>query len=108
MAIDPAKSPLLSPDGDWNSFRFSIDLDSETAAALQRRADVKLARLFVRAPTKMNASSQLIIIPRVNGGLRGDTSLGQDSSPGINKQNAGLYQHREIRDEGSIHVAGRR
>src|SRR5437870_5473125 len=49
MAIDPAKSALPEPEGALEFVPMRVDLDSETAAALQRRADLKLARLFVRA-----------------------------------------------------------
>src|SRR6266513_861357 len=49
MAIDPAKSTLPEPEGELQFVPLNVDLDSETAAALQRRADLKLARLFVRA-----------------------------------------------------------
>src|SRR5207249_2392171 len=49
MAIDPAKSPLPEPEGELQFIPMHVDLASETVAALQRRADLKLARLFVRA-----------------------------------------------------------
>jgi len=49
MAIDPAKSSLPEPEGKLEFIPMHPDLDSETAATLQRRADLKLARLFVRA-----------------------------------------------------------
>jgi outer membrane protein TolC len=49
MAIDPAKTSLPEPEGELQFVPIRVDLDSETAAALQRRADLKLARLFVRA-----------------------------------------------------------
>src|SRR5207249_5778967 len=49
MAIDPAKASLPEPEGELQLVPMRVDLDSETAAALQRRADLKLARLFVRA-----------------------------------------------------------
>ena len=49
MGIDPAKASLPEPDGELQSVPVRVDLDSETAAALERRADLKLARLFVRA-----------------------------------------------------------
>jgi len=49
MAIDSAKTSLPEPEGKLQFVPMSVDLDSETAAALQRRADLKLARLFVRA-----------------------------------------------------------
>src|SRR5438094_7033445 len=49
MGIDPAKSTLPEPEGELQFVPMRVDVDSETAAALQRRADLKLARLFVRA-----------------------------------------------------------
>jgi outer membrane protein TolC len=49
MGIDPAKSTLPEPEGELQFVPRSVDVDSETAAASQRRADLKLARLFVRA-----------------------------------------------------------
>ncbi|MGC1323296.1 MAG: TolC family protein [Candidatus Udaeobacter sp.] len=49
MGIDPAKSSLPEPDGELEFAPMRIDLAAETAAALQRRVDLKLARLFVRA-----------------------------------------------------------
>jgi outer membrane protein len=49
MGIDPAKASLPEPEGELQSVPIRVDLDSETAAALQRRADLRLARLFVRA-----------------------------------------------------------
>ena len=49
MGIDPAKASLPEAEGELQSVPVRVDLDSETAAALERRADLKLARLFVRA-----------------------------------------------------------
>ena len=49
MAIDPAGAPLPEPEGELQSVPVRVDLDSETATALQRRVDLKLARLFVRS-----------------------------------------------------------
>jgi outer membrane protein TolC len=72
MAIDPAKSPLPEPDGELEFIPIRIDLDSETAAALQRRADVKLARLFVRAANEDESIIAADYYPEVNGGLRGE------------------------------------
>src|SRR6266446_3128020 len=72
MAIDPAKASLPEPEGKLQFVPMRIDLDSETAAALQRRADLKLARLFVRAANE----DQLIIAadyyPAVAGAINGD------------------------------------
>src|SRR5262245_15077675 len=48
-AVEPGKASLPEPEGELQSVPVRVDLDSETAAALQRRADLKLARLFVRA-----------------------------------------------------------
>src|SRR5262249_10589432 len=49
MAVNPATASLPEPEGQLQSIPVRVDLDSETAAALERRADLKLARLFVRA-----------------------------------------------------------
>ena len=49
MAIDPARASLPEPEGELQSIPIRVDLDSETAGALQRRVDLRLARLFVRA-----------------------------------------------------------
>ena len=72
MAIDPAQSSLPEPDGELQFVPVHVDLDSETTAALQRRADVKLARLFVRAANE----DQLIIAadyyPAVDGAINGE------------------------------------
>src|SRR5205809_2382069 len=57
MATDPARSSLPEPDGELQFVPMRVGLDSETAAALQRRADLKLARLFVRSANE----DQLII-----------------------------------------------
>jgi len=72
MAIDPAKSPLPEPDGELEFIPIHINLDSETAAALQRRADVKLARLFMRAANEDERIIAADYYPEVNGGLRGE------------------------------------
>jgi outer membrane protein TolC len=40
---------LPAPDGELSFTPVNIDLNSETAAALERRTDIKLARLLVRA-----------------------------------------------------------
>jgi outer membrane protein TolC len=72
MAIDPAKTSLPEPEGKLQFVPMRIDLDSETAAALQRRADLKLARLFVRAANE----DQLIIAadyyPAAAGAINGE------------------------------------
>src|SRR5438045_4938644 len=72
MAIDPARSSLPEPDGELQFVPMRVGLDSETAAALQRRADLKLARLFVRAA---NEDQQIIAAdyyPAVGGTINGE------------------------------------
>ena len=49
MGTDPAKSSLPEPEGELKFLPVEMDVSAETAAALQRRVDLKLARLFVRA-----------------------------------------------------------
>jgi outer membrane protein TolC len=49
MGIDPARSSLPEPDGELKFVSTQVDVGAETPAALERRADLKLARLFVRA-----------------------------------------------------------
>src|SRR5260370_41937901 len=72
MAIDPTKTSLPEPEGKLQFVPMRIDLDSETAGALQRRADLKLARLFVRSANE----DQLIIAadyyPAVAGAINGE------------------------------------
>jgi len=72
MAIDPAKTSLPEPEGDLQFVPMRVDLDSETGAALQRRADLKLARLFVRAA---NADQRIIeagYYPAIVGNITGN------------------------------------
>src|SRR5438093_1615600 len=45
MGIDPARKILPGPDGELDFVPMHVALDAETAAALERRADVKLARI---------------------------------------------------------------
>src|ERR671930_1792768 len=72
MGIDPAKSSLPQPDGELTFVPMRIDLDAETPAALQRRVDLKLARLFVRAA---NEDQRIIVAdyyPAVAGTVNGE------------------------------------
>jgi outer membrane protein TolC len=72
MGIDPAKSALPEPEGQLEFVPMRLDVDSETAAALQRRADLKLAHLFARSAKE----DQLIIAadyyPAVAGAINGE------------------------------------
>jgi outer membrane protein TolC len=72
MGIDPAKSPLPEPDGELEFVPIRVNLDSETAAALERRADVKLAHLFVRAANEDERIIAADYYPAATGGLRGE------------------------------------
>jgi outer membrane protein len=72
MAIDPGKASLPEPEGELQSIPVRVDLDSETAAALQRRADLKLARLFVRAANEDQRIIAADYYPIVSGSLPGE------------------------------------
>src|SRR5438309_2441509 len=72
MGIDPAKRALPAPEGELEFMPMHVDLDFETAAALERRADVKLARLFVRAANEDERIIAADYYPEATGGLRGD------------------------------------
>src|SRR5260370_2603831 len=72
MGIDPAKSSLPEPEGELQVVTSQPDLDSETAAALQRRADLKLARLFVRAANEDERIIAADYYPAVGGNIHGE------------------------------------
>jgi outer membrane protein len=72
MGIDPAKSSLPEPDGELNFVPMRIDLDTETAAALQRRVDLKLARLFVRAANEDQRVIAADYYPRIDGSIHAE------------------------------------
>jgi len=72
MAIDPATRSLPEPEGELQFVPTLVDLDSEKAAALERRADVKLARLFVRAANHDERIIAADYYPNVTGGFRGE------------------------------------
>jgi len=72
MGIDPAKRTLPAPEGELEFISMHVDLDFETAAALERRADVKLARLFVRAANEDERIIAADYYPEATGGLRGE------------------------------------
>jgi outer membrane protein len=72
MAINPAQGTLPEPEGELQSIPLRVDLDSETAAALQRRADVKLARLFVRAANEDQRIIEADYYPVITGGINGE------------------------------------
>ncbi len=72
MAIDPANRSLPEPEEELQFVPMHPDLESEKAAALERRADVKLARLFVRAANHDERIIAADYYPAVTGGLRGE------------------------------------
>jgi len=72
MGIDPVESALPQPEGDLEFAAMHVDLESEIAAALQRRADLKLARLFVRAANEDERIIAADYYPEVAGRISGE------------------------------------
>src|SRR4030095_8002663 len=72
MGIDPARSSLPEPEGELQFIPTRIDVDAETAAALQHRADVKLAHLFVRAANEDQRIIAADYYPAIAGGVHGE------------------------------------
>src|SRR5437868_755379 len=72
MAIDPTKSTLPEPEGELQFIPMRLDVDSETAAALQRRSDLKLARLFVRGANEDQRIIAADYYPAVAGTINGE------------------------------------
>src|SRR5438094_8881784 len=72
MAIEPPKSTLPEAEGELQFIPMSLDVDSETAAALQRRSDLKLARLFVRAANEDQRIIAADYYPAVTGSINGE------------------------------------
>jgi len=72
MGIDPAKSSLPEPDGELQFVPMHLDVAAETAAALERRVDLKLARLFVRAANEDQRIIAADYYPAVAGSFHGE------------------------------------
>ena len=72
MGIDPAKSSLPEPEGELKFVPTEIDVGAETAAALQRRVDLKLARLFIRAANEDQRIIAADYYPTVVGSIHGE------------------------------------
>src|SRR4029453_15512291 len=72
MGLDPAKSSLPEPEGELEFVPMRIDVAGETAAALQRRVDLKLARLFVRAANEDQRIIAADYYPRLVGSIHGE------------------------------------
>jgi outer membrane protein TolC len=73
MAIDPKSDATLpSPDGELSFAPVDADLNAETTAALERRTDIKLARLLVRAANEDERIIAAGYYPAAAGTLTGD------------------------------------
>jgi outer membrane protein TolC len=72
MGINPAKSSLPEPDGELEFAPIGLDVADQTAAALQRRVDLKLARLFVGAANEDQRIIAADYYPRIAGSLHGE------------------------------------
>jgi outer membrane protein TolC len=72
MGIDPAKSSLPEPDGELEFAPVGLNIAAETTAALQRRVDLKLARLFVRAANEDQRIIAADYYPRITGSFHGE------------------------------------
>ena len=72
MGIDPVKSSLPEAEGELQFVPVRIDVETETAAALERRPDLKLARLFVRAANEDQRIIAADYYPAIGGRIRGE------------------------------------
>ena len=72
MGIHPARSSLPEPEGELAFVPTRINVAAETAAALQRRVDLELARLFVRAANEDQRIIAADYYPAINGGIHGE------------------------------------
>ncbi len=73
MGRDLAQGATLpEPEGDLKIAPAIIDVDAETAAATERRADLKLARLLVRAANEDQRIIEAGYYPAIVGKLTGD------------------------------------
>ena len=71
-AFVSAEESLPEPEGELSFAPVNVDLESETAAALERRTDIKLARLLVRAANEDERIIAAGYYPAVNGSVTGD------------------------------------
>ena len=73
MAIDlRSDATLPNPDGELSFATMDVDLNAETAAALERRTDIKLARLLVRAANQDERIIAAGYYPNAAGSVTGD------------------------------------
>lgn len=67
-----SSAKLPEPEGALNYKPGDVDLDEETGAALQRRPDLKLARLLVRAANEDQRMIEAALYPAINATVAGD------------------------------------
>ncbi|MEY2602199.1 MAG: outer membrane protein [Verrucomicrobiota bacterium] len=73
MALDlNSKATLPNVDGELSFAPVDVDLNSETAAALEHRTDIKLARLLVRAANEDERIIAAGYYPSATGSVTGD------------------------------------
>jgi outer membrane protein TolC len=72
MGMDPGQSSLPEPEGELKFVPMQLDVGAETAAALQRRVDLKLARLFVRAANEDQRIIAADYYPKLLGSIHGE------------------------------------
>jgi outer membrane protein TolC len=65
-------APLPEPEGELNFTPVNVDLASETSRALERRADLKLARLLVRSANEEEHIIAADYYPAIGGSLLGN------------------------------------
>jgi len=70
MGSDPATG-LPDPDGELEFVPMNVNLESETTAALERRSDLKLARLLVRAANEDQRIIEAGYYPEVDARISG-------------------------------------
>ncbi len=73
MAIDlKPDAALPNPEGELSFAPMDVDVNTETAAALERRTDIKLARLLVRAANEDERIIAAGYYPSAAGSVTGD------------------------------------
>ncbi len=73
MAVDlKSGATLPNPDGELSFGQMDVDLNAETTAALERRTDIKLARLLVRAANDDERIIAAGYYPSAAGSVTGD------------------------------------
>jgi outer membrane protein TolC len=73
MAIElKSDATLPNPDGELSFASMDVDLNAETTAALERRTDIKLARLLVRAANQDERIIAAGYYPNAAGSVTGD------------------------------------